>query len=772
MKRILLSLLTLAALASCSKEPAPTPAAGDGIIRVVAGVAATRAVADASTGLTGASFIVVEGGATAPVSFAGGTAYTGDVAAASGEVTFTSANVPAYNLDDANAWFAAYAPGGALAGDAIEWPIDGRTDIMVTDAVWNAGKRSAPVSTGLNFNHRLSQVEVVCRAESGAATSAVRSVWGEITKIEFVGAPVTMKYDLSATPAVSVSGSADFALLADYDGTAFTPLAIPEDDNTTVCAVAMLAPVAVAGAESFRLKVTTSGAAAATPVPITVEIPVSLGGSAEPMTAGRKHTVTLSFKAEEKLIGVAATAVEEWSAGGTGSGEIEFPTPPRVGYYYYADGSTSKTLKSGKTAEGIVFWVDKDEPWHFKVVSKGESGSKAWGPEPSDFSAADYAGIRIANPDTDLAALGRQNGRTNRQIVGRWIDNNAGKTISDFPAFGYCDDMGEGWYLPAENELQQVWCAWNGIEPTVWFGETAPAGNASARTAFDALLTTAGGSAFKATRTDRYWSSTEGHDQYALLMYFETGKSISDRKHYDYPVRCIREILPPPSLRDYYYSDGSTSTELDAGKTVEGIVFWVDPANSTHFKVVGMQETTPIPWCLSVPYDVGVGDYAAIRDGAKDVDAPARRSGKANREILGRWLADAAVNTTNATIADFPAFEYCDGKGEGWYLPAVNEWQYLICTICNIEPKTWAFGNISTDYRNYISSDVLDEFNKLFTNAGGQAMTGYFYWSATEFDPTYSYFFYVLDAELDYSTISKESYHSMFYARCIKDVGN
>lgn len=51
-------------------------------------------------------------------------------------------------------------------------------------------------------------------------------------------------------------------------------------------------------------------------------------------------------------------------------------------------------------------------------------------------------------------------------------------------------------------------------------------------------------------------------------------------------------------------------------------------------------------------------------------------------------------------------------------------------------------------------------------------MMGYFYWSATEFDPTYSYFFYVLDAELDYSTISKESYHSMFYARCIKDVGN
>lgn len=767
MKRILLSLLTLAALASCSKEPAPTPAAGDGIIRVVAGVAATRAVADASTGLTGASFIVVEGGATAPASFAGGTAYTGDVAAASGEVTFTSANVPAYNLDDANAWFAAYAPGGALASDAIEWPIDGRTDIMVTDAVWNAGKRSAPVSTGLNFNHRLSQVEVVCRAESGTAASVVRSVWGEITKIEFVGAPATMKYDLSATPAVSVSGSADFALLADYDGTAFTPVAIPEDDNTTACAVAMLAPVAAAGAESFRLKVTTSGAAAATPVPITVEIPVSLGGSAEPMTAGRKHTVTLSFKAEEKLIGVAATAVEEWSAGGTGSGEIEFPTPPRVGYYYYADGSTSKTLKSGKTAEGIVFWVDKDEPWHFKVVSKGESGSKAWGPEPSDFSAADYAGIRIADP-TDLAALALQNGRTNRQIVGRWIDNNAGKTISDFPAFGYCDDMGEGWYLPAENELQQVWCAWNGIEPTVWFGETAPAGNASARTAFDALLTTAGGSAFKATRTDRYWSSTEGHDQYALLMYFETGRSISDRKHYDYPVRCIREISPPPSVRDYYYSDGSTSTELNSKKTAEGIVFWVDPADPIHFKVIALSDSSG-PWSNS-EFDVGTGDYAGIRDGrigdtpgdAGDAASPARVSGKTNRELLGRWIDDSSVNTAHKTIDDFPAFKNCDNMGDGWYLPAVNELQYFTCAYNGAEPVTWANGSAAFHF----DSSTQGVFNALFEAAGGQQLSNELYLSSTEFMASEIWYVRFVNGDTTFGRKGQFRYQG----RCIKEI--
>ena len=758
MKKIFLSLLALAALASCSKEPAPTPDAADGRIRIVAGVAATRAVADATTGLTGASFVVVEGGATAPASFAGGTAYTGDVAAASGEVTFTSAAAPSYNLSDANAWLAAYAPGGALTGDAIEWPIDGRTDIMVTNTVWNAGKYTAPVSTGLNFNHQLSQVEVICRAESGAAASAVRAAWGDITKIEFMGAPAKMKYDLRGTPAVTTSGSADFALLADYDGTVFTPVAIPENGNATANAVAMLAPVAATGAESFRLKVTTAGAAAATPTPIEMEIPVSLDGSAAAMTAGRRHVVTLSFRAESRKIEIAATTVEEWSAGGTGSGDAEFPMPPKVNYYYYADGTTSKTLKSDRTAEGIVFWVDDADPWHFKVVSKGEAAGKEWGPQPSDFSGAEYAAIRIADPATDLAALALQNGRTNRQIVGRWIDANAGKTITDFPAFKACDDMGADWYLPAENELQQVWCAWNGIEPTVWFGDTAPAGNPAARTAFDALLTTAGGTAFKASSTDRYWSSTEGADNYAMLMYFEAGKSIFDQKHYDYYVRCVREILPPPSVKDYYYSDGTTSTKLNPKKTPEGIVFWVDPADPMHYKVIALDDSSGKWSALSL--DIGTGVYAGMRDGTGDVASPARVSGKANRELLGRWIDDSSVNPGGEGIDDFPAFDRCDLLGDGWYLPAVNELQYFACINNGVEPATWATGKIfSSDYT------AQNVFSALFRAAGGSGFSSDLYYSSTEYDRENVWLLRIINGD---TVLDKKAFG--YPSRCIKEI--
>lgn len=321
MKRILLSLLTLTVLASCSKEPATTPVAADGIIRVVAGVAATRAVADASTGLTGASFIVVKGNQTPP-SFAGGTAYMGDVAAVSGEVTFTAGGIPTYDLDGQHAWFVAFVPGGALTDNVIEWTIDGKTDIMVTNNVWDAGTYFDSAWRGLNFNHRLSQVEVVCQSESEAPLSAVRDNWGEITKIEFVGASTTMKYDLSATPVVSVSGSADLPLLADYNGTPFASIPIPASGNTTANVVAMLAPVKPTATESFRLRVTTSGTKSDAATPITMEIPVSLNGSAAAMTAGRKHKVTLTFRAKTELINVTVTYDDDWVPNGDVSGDI------------------------------------------------------------------------------------------------------------------------------------------------------------------------------------------------------------------------------------------------------------------------------------------------------------------------------------------------------------------------------------------------------------------------------------------------------------------
>ncbi len=97
----------------------------------------------------------------------------------------------------------------------------------------------------------------------------------------------------------------------------------------------------------------------------------------------------------------------------------------RVGSYY----------NDGKK-EGVVFWVDKTGK-HGKIVSLTESSSRLmWSSDSAEWG-------RLIGADDE------NNGANNMAVV---------KQISDwqskYPAFKWCADLGEGWYLPAIEELE------------------------------------------------------------------------------------------------------------------------------------------------------------------------------------------------------------------------------------------------------------------------------------------------------------------------------
>ena len=94
---------------------------------------------------------------------------------------------------------------------------------------------------------------------------------------------------------------------------------------------------------------------------------------------------------------------------------------------YYDDG----------TKRGVVFEVDASGR-HGKIVSLGQS-EQQW------CSEAEYA-KRIKTGATDQA-----NGMTNQCKIEQ-IDDWRNK----YPAFAWCADLGEGWYLPARIELSEI----------------------------------------------------------------------------------------------------------------------------------------------------------------------------------------------------------------------------------------------------------------------------------------------------------------------------
>lgn len=162
------------------------------------------------------------------------------------------------------------------------------------------------------------------------------------------------------------------------------------------------------------------------------------------------------------------------------------------------DTSEENMLKVGQLTEdgyGMIFWVDPENPEVGKAISL-----ERWGGNPFEASIMPHGALSAVNGYENTALF------TN-------ADPNDAVTL--------CTSVGEGWYLPASDELLQLFDAYNGIgREESGFTNAVPANisdaEKSARTAFDKLLTDLGGSVInEAAPTgngESYWSSTESED--------------------------------------------------------------------------------------------------------------------------------------------------------------------------------------------------------------------------------------------------------------------
>ena len=165
----------------------------------------------------------------------------------------------------------------------------------------------------------------------------------------------------------------------------------------------------------------------------------------------------------------------------------------KVGDYYNVDGK-----------EGVVFWVDETGK-HGKIVSLDQAEKKQW------CTDAEY------EKDLRYIASDEYDGMKNLQSIQKISDWR-----NKYPAFAWCADHGDGWYLPAIKELELL----------LLNDEVHDAVNNQIARKDKAKLFSKG--EFKG-----YWSSTEGTERCAWYVYMDGGSTYCNLRYFDNCVRAV-----------------------------------------------------------------------------------------------------------------------------------------------------------------------------------------------------------------------------------------
>ena len=175
------------------------------------------------------------------------------------------------------------------------------------------------------------------------------------------------------------------------------------------------------------------------------------------------------------------------------------------------------THSSAPYEVGDLFYKNGESGMVYKVTDNGLHGMMV------SLEEAAYYWSKSWDEHSVTGATDENNGIINmnriKQIVG-WE--------STYPAFKWCDDMNIGyvsdekWYLPAINELNDLYVAYN-----------------VNRNQFDKALINHGGNAID-SNSSTYWSSSENSVGTAWSLYFGNGNRYNDWKHGTWRIRAVR----------------------------------------------------------------------------------------------------------------------------------------------------------------------------------------------------------------------------------------
>ncbi len=341
---------------------------------------------------------------------------------------------------------------------------------------------------------------------------------------------------------------------------------------------------------------------------------------------------------------------------------ISFGQSVHIGDILCTDGSTISAADfptSGRTAWGIVFYVDDNDTHGWAVALHNQSSSIKW-------SSSSYYGYDIPNLvnfENARAAMHNLDGNQNTNII-----RNAGSP-NDFPA-AWAADYDNGWFLPSAGQLRYLYS---------YFPE------------INASLQVVGGDLFPFNDNYYWWSSSEFSGYHAYDM--NSGGSIGDYvkdNHVNYPpygiaVRQIRDF-DIPNVVPATYHVGDLITNDDGS---QGILFYVSPDQTEGWMVALNDASTSISW--------GDGDVPGLDN--QTYSSPFgmllyETNGFANTGIIRDY--QNGMNTA-ANAVDYE---------HGWYLPAAGQLSKLFGALPFVENKLQAYGSILEQAEYWSSSEA------------------------------------------------------------------
>lgn len=330
MKKVLLSMMAVAALASCAKEEGNTPAPVDNNeITLVSNTvnAMTKAPIETSD-LNGIARVLAS-----ETSGNYSTLYTGrdqtntyiNFAGASTEKGFVQSNgttpAPAYYKDATSTvyLFGLYPSTWSLSSGNYTCTFDGKTDVMFAPEI-GVTKSTEVAGRTMRFNHLLTKLNVQAKLSEGTADS-----WGTITSIILESANNQVAIANTALPTnattrtdFNYSGSESIPFYVwetggDYTDNAISNANMPTNDTEINVAYTLCAPVTADGntGSEYTLHIVTSNGG-------THDVNINLlqsdnSSNFTGSTSGYQFTIVLNFQSTE----ITATAtVAPWSQGG------------------------------------------------------------------------------------------------------------------------------------------------------------------------------------------------------------------------------------------------------------------------------------------------------------------------------------------------------------------------------------------------------------------------------------------------------------------------